>query len=135
MALSTLEGSGCCRLWILQHARLASLKTCAGSAGLTAHRSSVQTGGTASAAVRSDWGVELVQAAETQVQEQLTAIKLRGCKEEFVPNPALLQNGQVLFDAWATGKASVGHLPLSTLLSGKHSWRSRNAVWASVTGL
>ncbi|KAK9803808.1 hypothetical protein WJX73_001553 [Symbiochloris irregularis] len=38
-----------------------------------------------------------LQAAETQVQEQLNQIRLRGCKEEFIPNPALLQQGQVDF--------------------------------------
>jgi len=36
-----------------------------------------------------------LEAAKAQVVVLLTTMKARGCKEEFEPNPTLLQNGQV----------------------------------------
>lgn len=36
-----------------------------------------------------------LQAAEGKVTELMGQIKLRGCKEEFVPDPAQLQEGKV----------------------------------------
>lgn len=36
-----------------------------------------------------------LEAAKAQVVVQITAMKARGCKEDFEPNAALLQKGQV----------------------------------------
>ena len=42
-----------------------------------------------------------LQAAEETVRSLMTKIQGRGCKEDFQPNPSLLQNGQVSYTALA----------------------------------
>ncbi len=48
-----------------------------------------------------------LEAAKNQVVVLRELMRVRGCKEEFVPNPALLEQGQVPFWSMALSQSSI----------------------------